>query len=97
MASLWPGDFLCEISLFTGAPRSATIVARYNCIVLEIGKETVAGLFQRNQSFAETVADVIDARLRANAAKIDASKNTQQATPVATSSVFNAIKSFFKL
>ncbi len=97
VASLWPGDFFGEMSLFTGAPRSATIVARDNSIVLEIGKETVAGLFQRNQSFAETVADVIDARLRANAAKIDASKNTQQATPVATSSVFNAIKSFFKL
>ena len=55
MASLWPGDFLCEISLFTGAPRSATIVARDNCIVLEIGKETVAGLFQRYQILLQTV------------------------------------------
>lgn len=97
VANLWPGDFFGEMSLFMGAPRSATIVARENATVLEIGKNTVAGLFQRNPSFAETVADVIDTRLRANAAKIDAKKNTQQVSVVASTSVFSAIKSFFKL
>lgn len=97
VANLWPGDFFGEMSLFTGAPRSATIIAQENATVLEIGKATVAGLFQRNPSFAETVAEVIDARVRANAAKIDASKNAQQATQAVTSSVFSAIKSFFRL
>jgi CRP-like cAMP-binding protein len=97
VASLWPGDFFGEMSLFTGAPRSATIVARDNSIVLEIGKETVAGLFQRNPSFAETVAGVIDARLAANAAKIDASKNANQTIAEAPKSILGAIKSFFKL
>jgi len=97
VASLWPGDFFGEMSLFTGAPRSATIVARDNSIVLEIAKETVAGLFQRNPSFAETVAGVIDARLAANAAKIDASKNANQTIAEAPKSILGAIKSFFKL
>jgi small-conductance mechanosensitive channel/CRP-like cAMP-binding protein len=97
VAHLWPGDFFGEMSLFTGAPRSATIVARDHSVVLEIGKDTVAGLFQRNLSFAETVAGVIDARLAANAAKIDASKNANQAPAAAPKSILGAIKSFFKL
>jgi len=97
LAHLWPGDFFGEMSLFTGAPRSATIVARDHSVVLEIGKDTVAGLFQRNPSFAETVAGVIDARVAANAAKIEAGKNSNQAPVAAPKSILGAIKFFFKL
>jgi len=97
VANLWPGDFFGEMSLFTGAPRSAKIVARDNSVVLEIKKETIAGLFERHPSFAETVAGVIDARIAANAAKIDASKNSSQAVATAPKSILGAIKSFFKI
>jgi CRP-like cAMP-binding protein len=89
-----PGEFFGEMSLFTGAPRSATIIAASHSVVLEINKLTVASLFDYNPSFSKKIADIIDARVAENAKKSSA---VSVASTEERPSIFNSIKAFFKL
>src|SRR5207253_976121 len=63
---LWPGDCLGEMSLFTGAPRSAHVVAREPSVTFEVRKETMASIFQHNPPLVERVAAMIALRQKAN-------------------------------
>jgi hypothetical protein len=96
VATIWPGEFFGEMSLFTGAPRSATIISASHSVVLEISKPTVARLFDYNPSFAKIIADTIDGRVAANAAKM----NEANGAPIEAEqrpSILSALKAFFKL
>lgn len=66
MARLWPRDILGEMSLFTGAPRSATVRAAQPCVVIEIAKSTLGELFADNPLLVEAFAQQIQARQQAN-------------------------------
>ena len=70
VASLWPGDCFGEMSLFTGAARSATVVARQGAILMEIKKQTMFELFQENPPLMDWAAAMIEARNLANSKKI---------------------------
>ena len=54
------------MSLFTGLPRTATVVVDEESELLEIRAEALASLLARNPALAEAVADVVSARNRAN-------------------------------
>jgi small-conductance mechanosensitive channel/CRP-like cAMP-binding protein len=60
------GGLIGEMSLFTGLPRTATVVVDEESELLEIRAETLASLLARNPSLAEALADVVSARNRAN-------------------------------
>lgn len=96
VARLWPGDCLGEMSLFTGAPRSAHITAREPSVVFEVRKSTMAEIFERNPALVQRIAEMIDSRQKLNADALDrsASANNESNQPV---SALDSILRFFQL
>ena len=62
VATLHPGDYCGEMSLLTGEPRSATVVARTDCELWEIEKPILAELLQKNQTLVQKLGDLLAAR-----------------------------------
>ncbi|MCX6572139.1 MAG: mechanosensitive ion channel family protein [Candidatus Aminicenantes bacterium] len=60
------GGIFGEMSLFTGLPRTATVVVDEEAELLEIRAPALASLLARNPQLAEAVAEVISGRNRAN-------------------------------
>jgi small-conductance mechanosensitive channel/CRP-like cAMP-binding protein len=64
VASLGPGDFFGEVSLLTGAPRSATVTAAVESGLLEIEKTALAALLRSSPGLAEQFGDYLEERER---------------------------------
>jgi small-conductance mechanosensitive channel len=60
------GGIVGEMSLFTGLPRTATVVVDDEAELLEIRAGTLASILARNPALAEAMAEVVSARNRAN-------------------------------
>jgi small-conductance mechanosensitive channel len=67
LGHIQPGEFAGEMSLLTGEPRSATIVALTDTMVYEITREHVATLLAERPAIAEAISEVVALR-RLNAA-----------------------------
>jgi len=63
--TLGQGDYFGEMSLLTGEPRSATVVAKGETEVLQIRKETLKPIFEANPELVRTVYEVIEQRREA--------------------------------
>jgi len=61
-----PGGIVGEMSLFTGMPRTATVVVDAETELLEIGAEAFAGILSRNPALAEVLAEIVSSRNRDN-------------------------------
>jgi small-conductance mechanosensitive channel/CRP-like cAMP-binding protein len=61
-----PGDVFGEMSLLTGQPRSASVVAATECVVYELSKEHIDPLLRRRPEIAEHLADLMVHRQQAN-------------------------------
>ncbi len=60
--TLAPGDMFGEYSLLTGAPRSATIQARTDCLVFEITKTDLMPVLEHAPELAEAMSHVLAIR-----------------------------------
>ena len=60
------GGLIGEMSLFTGLPRTATVVVDEEAELLEVRAGALASLLARNPALAEALAEVVSARNRAN-------------------------------
>jgi small-conductance mechanosensitive channel/CRP-like cAMP-binding protein len=60
------GGIVGEMSLFTGLPRTATVVVDEEAEFLEVRAAALASLIARNPALADVLADVVSARNRAN-------------------------------
>ena len=90
---LGEGAFFGEMALFTGQPRTASIVAAEETEVLEIGHEAMRGLFQTNPDLVEALSHVINERregLAANASATDGDDDSP-------AGLLSRIKRFFRL
>ncbi|HEX7956410.1 MAG TPA: cyclic nucleotide-binding domain-containing protein [Pyrinomonadaceae bacterium] len=90
---LGEGAFFGEMALFTGEPRTASVVASEETEVLEIGHEAMKGLFQTNPQLVEALSRTINERragLAANAAAHDGDEDTPDG-------LLSKIKRFFGL
>ncbi len=67
VATLRPGDFFGEMSLLTGDPRSATIMALSETVAFEIDKEDLIPLLDSNPDAAELIANAVADRQLASA------------------------------
>ena len=68
VAKLKAGSFFGEMSMMTGAPRSATIVTMTDCVVYEISKDDFAPLIQHRPDIARLLAEVVAQRRAADEA-----------------------------
>jgi len=66
VATLWPGDFVGEMSMLTGAVRSADVFAKTNAILLEVSKEDIAPLLDSNPDLVKQFSDVLAQRQAQN-------------------------------
>jgi CRP-like cAMP-binding protein len=62
IADIEPGAFVGEMSLLTGEPRSATIVAATEALVYEITREHLAPLLAERPEIGEAISDLVAAR-----------------------------------
>jgi CRP-like cAMP-binding protein len=62
VGNLVAGDCFGEISLLTGEPRSATVLATLDCEVLEIEQETIGILLREHPELAESLSETVVAR-----------------------------------
>jgi len=71
VASLWPGDCVGEMSLLTGAPRSADVFARVDSMLVEIKKENIAPIFESNPRLIGEISELLAKRQAQSAAMTD--------------------------
>lgn len=76
---LEPGDFFGEMSLLTGEPRSATIVAKSKSVLYEIKKESILKLFKSRPALGEELSKVLAERVLANKSfKVSTNENKRK-------------------
>jgi small-conductance mechanosensitive channel/CRP-like cAMP-binding protein len=66
VASVQPGEYFGEMSLLTGAARSATVTATADCEVLEIAKAQMAALLQENTALLTNLSEMLAQRQMEN-------------------------------
>jgi small-conductance mechanosensitive channel len=94
VAMLSEGNFFGEMALFTGEPRTASVVALEETEVLEIGHAAMKHLFQTNPSLVESISWTIAERRAGLAA------SAEQAAPnslAESAGLLTSIKRFFGL
>ncbi|MBP2313951.1 mechanosensitive ion channel family protein [Azospirillum soli] len=92
-----PGDVFGEMSLLTGQPRSASVIANTDAVVYELDKEALDPVLRRRPELAARLADLMGLRQRRNDAHRRAS-TPATATPAATDhDLLARLRAFFKL
>ncbi|HEX8283856.1 MAG TPA: mechanosensitive ion channel family protein [Pyrinomonadaceae bacterium] len=90
---LGEGAFFGEMALFTGEPRTASVVASEETEVLEIGHEAMRGLFHTNPDLVEALSHTINERREGLAANAPAADGDEDATD----GLLSKIRRFFGL
>ena len=86
VATLWPGDCVGEMSLLTGAPRSADVFAKVDAVIVEIKKENIAPILESNPRLIEEISELLAKRQAQSAAltnKADSSDLREQSQNLA--------------
>jgi len=97
--SLEKGNFFGEMGLLTGAPRSASVIARTDVECYRIDKEAVEGLLQARPAIAEEISHILVVRR----AELDAALQNLDATGAhpdlsrQRNEILATIKRFFSL
>ena len=68
VAKLGVGQYFGEMSLLVGDPRGATVVAHTDCHLLEIGKQALQPVFDRNPELMQSMARIVTERQLSNEA-----------------------------
>ncbi len=90
---LQQGDFFGEMVLFTGEPRTASVVAAAETEVLEIGYEAMKSLFDTNPDLVESLSQTIAERRVGLTAKAEMSLDKEETS----AGLLASIKRFFRL
>jgi small-conductance mechanosensitive channel len=81
LAVIEPGSAFGEISLLTGEPRTATVRALTETVLIEIEKESLAPVLQANPALAEAFGESMRRRQRETADLFDATRETAEKAP----------------
>ncbi len=89
---LGPGDFFGEMSLLTGEPRSAYVLAKTDSILYEIKKKTIMTVLKARPEVGRKLSRILAERVMSNkSAKIKYKDNKGKLA----SSIFSKMKEFF--
>lgn len=92
-----PGQFFGEMSLLLGEPRSATIVATGDAMVVEITKEAMTHLMHARPELARYLAELLAQRQTQSAAKLAAHEHSTEQPHTLFEQLANRINQFFGL
>ncbi len=98
LARIEPGSYVGEMSLLTGAPRSADVAARSAAYVLEVRSEFIKPILETRPELADSMALVMVQRQRALEQATSAS-NVVRTTDLRAlvGQIANRIKAFFSI
>lgn len=99
VAYLIPQQVLGELSLLTGAPRSATVISKTNSVLIEINKQALAPILKNNPILVERLGQIIAKREKDRLQKTDAFKQKKSDELVekdVMSQFIDKIKNYFK-
>lgn len=98
IASLKAGEFFGEMSLMTGAARSATIKATSDAVLYRIEKGDMLALLEANPTITTTISEYLARRIDARSSAIaaaDISEVIQR--PPSAGQILQRIRSFFRI
>ena len=94
VGTLREGDFFGEMSMLTGEPRSATVIAKEETQVLQIGKFCLKPILDNNPTLIKTLSNIIENR---RAMLSETEHQSQEKSSQQNKTVFKSIKKFFGL
>ena len=77
VARLGAGQLFGEMTLFLDAPRSATVRALDECLLLRVARSSIRGLLESHPALLESFAELVSAR-QAELANLDRGQRTEQ-------------------
>ncbi len=95
VSTLWPGDWVGEMSLLTGEPRTATVQSRTAGYVYAINKPTMEKLFEADPGLIKTLAQIAGRRRKARERPFPLMSSNQDLAK--TKSTIARIREFFGL
>ena len=98
VAQLAPGSFVGEMSLLTGAPRSATVTPIVDSMCYEITRAIMAPLMENRPELAQQLSDVLAERQLRNSAKLESAVKVSEVQKKSlTEQILGRVNSFFRL
>ena len=100
VATLHDGDYCGEMSLLTGEPRSATVVARTDCEMWEIAKPVIAEFLEQNSSLVQKLGELLAQRRMETEGILASTAGKEQITSKKeeyTAGFLRKLSSFFEL
>lgn len=94
IAKLGPGDIFGEMSLMTGARRTATVTATTASRLIEITKVALEGLFQRSPDLLDRFGAFL-AKRQAELERIHADEHARRIFGIKTEDIAGAMRRFF--
>jgi CRP-like cAMP-binding protein len=92
-----PGQFFGEMSLMTGAPRSATVTPMVDSKAFEVSRDVLAPILRDRPEVAALMSEVLAERQIANAPKLDSGRHQVEARETLAQQILHGIVSFFRL
>ncbi|WP_240046922.1 mechanosensitive ion channel family protein [Paracraurococcus ruber] len=91
-----PGAIFGEMSLLTGQPRSATVTAETDCLVMELRRQDLDPVLRRRPELAESLAAIMASR-RARNAVAGPAETADTAPPPGQADLLGRLRAFFRL
>lgn len=97
LTRLRPGDLFGEMSLLTGQPRSASVVACTDSVVFELARSHLDPVLRRRPELAERLAELMAERQSRNAAETNRQQGAAPPAAVESQALLTRLRGFFGL